>query len=168
MPHAKGFTLIELLVYIGISSAVLLLASLFLSVLLETRIKHQAIMEVKQQGIFVMQSLTRAIRNADTLNTPTQGASGATLSLNTFIAQNNPTTFDLSGGTIRITESAESPIFLTNARVTASGLVFQNLSRPDTPPIIRIQFTLTHTNPDGKNEYAVSKTFTTSAALYAQ
>src|SRR3989344_8594659 len=80
----NGFTLVELLLYVAISSVILLVTSLFLSVLLESRIKSQVIAEVEQQGAQVMQIMTQSIRNAETINSPAQGVSGASLSINTI------------------------------------------------------------------------------------
>ena len=54
---------------------------------------------------------------------------------------------------------------LYNSRVTASNLSFQNLSRTGTPGTIRIQFTLSHINPSGRNEYDFNKTFYGTASL---
>ena len=161
----SGFTLIELLLYVGITSIILLVTSLFLSTLLQSRIKNQTIAEVEQQGAQVMQMITQTARNADTINSPATGASAVSLSLNTIVAGNNPTLFDLASGAMRIKEGAGAVVSLTNSRVTASLLTFQNLSRASTPGTIRIQFTLTHINPDGRNEYSFTKTFIGSATL---
>ena len=160
----KGFTLIELLLYVGILSFVLLVVSIFLAALLSANAKNQTIAEVEGQGLAAMQIITQALRNADFVNSPAAGTSAASLSINTIIPANNPTIFDLSGGNIRINE-AGTTVVLNNSRVIVSGLSFSNLSRVGTPGIIRIQFTLTHANPDGRNEYNFSKTFTTAAAL---
>lgn len=54
---------------------------------------------------------------------------------------------------------------LYNSRVTVSNLTFTNLTRAGTPGNVRIQFTLTHINPSGRNEYDFSKTFYGSASL---
>ena len=160
-----GFTLIELLLYVGIASIMLLITSLFLSTLLQSRIKNQTISEVEQQGLQVMQIITQATRNAENISTPSIGASASSLTLEVLTGANDPTVFDLSGSTISITEGASSAILLTNSRVTASGLTFQNLSRSATPGTVRIQFTLTHVNPEGRNEYDFSRTFYGSASL---
>ncbi len=161
----SGFTLIELLLYVGITSIILLITSLFLSTLLESRIKNQTIAEVEQQGLGVMQLITQSARNAGAIISPAQGESASSLSINVIIASNNPTAFDLSSGAIRITEGASAAVPLTNSRVTASGLTFQNLSRLNTPGTVQIQFTLTHVNTEGRNEYNFSKTFYGSASL---
>jgi len=161
----RGFTLIELLLYVSISSIILLVTSTFLFSLLQSRIKNQTIAEVEQQGLQVMQVITQAVRNADSINTPLQGASSASLSLNTVVALNNPTIFDLASGVIRIKEGTGEAISLINSRITASSLNFQNFSRTNTPGTVRIQFTLTHTNTEGRNEYSFTKNFIGSSTL---
>lgn len=161
----SGFTLVELLLYVAISSVLLLAISFFLQTLLESRIKNQTIAEVEQQGLQVMQMITQTTRNAEAITLPAQGASASSLTLDVITAVNDPTIFDLSSGTIRITEGAGSAIVLTNSRIVASALTFQNLSRASTPGTVRIQFTLTHQNPEGRNEYSFAKTFIGSATL---
>lgn len=161
----KGLTLIELLLYVSASSIILLITSLFLAALLQSRIKNQTIAEVEQQGLQVMQLITQTARNADSINSPTPGASDSSLSLNTYTALNNPTIFDLLSGAIRIKEGSGAVVPLTNSRVAASALTFSNLSWSSTPGAIRIQFTLAHVNPDGRNEYNFSKTFYGAASL---
>ena len=161
----KGFTLIELLLYVSIASIILLATSVFLSTLLESRIKNQTIAEVEQQGLQVMQLITQTVRNAEAITAPTVGTSASSVTLDVITVASDPTVFDLSSGVLRITEGAGSAVALTNSRVTVSALTFQNLSRTSTPGTIRIQFTITHVNPSGRNEYNFSKTFIGSATL---
>lgn len=161
----KGFTLIELLLYVAATSIMLLAISIFISILLQSRVKNQTIAEVEQQGLRVMQLITQTGRNAEAITSPAIGASASSLTLDVIPAASDPTIFDLVSGIIRIKEGAGSAIALTNTRVTASALTFQNLSRASTPGTVRIQFTLTHSNPEGRNEYAFAKTFTGSATL---
>ena len=160
----SGFTLIELVLYIGIASIMLLVTSVFLSTLLESRIKNQTIAEVEQQGIQAMQIITQTLRNADEIVAPKEGKTAGSLSLRPFNISES-TVFDISGGAIRITEGAGSAVLLTNLRVTAAALTFQNLSRANTPGTIRISFTLAHVNPAGRNAYNFSKIFYGSASL---
>ena len=136
----KGFTLIELLLYVSIIGAMILSISGFLSLLMQSLVKNQTISEVEQQGVQVMQIITQTGRNATDINFTTA--------------------FDLSAGTIR-----QNSIALTNSRVVASSLTFTNLSRTGTPGAMRIQFTLAHVNPSGRNEYDYSKTFYATSTL---
>ncbi len=166
IPHSKkGFTLVELLLYVGTASILLLATSLFFFVLLQSRVKNQTIAEVEQQGLQVMQSITQTVRNAEAITVPSAGSSTSSLTLDVVTAASDPTVLHESSGVIRITEGIGSPVALTNSRVTASGLTFQNLSRTGTPGTIRIQFTLTQVNPEGRNEYSFTRTFTGSATL---
>ncbi len=161
----KGFTLIELLLYIGIAATIAFIVSLTLSFLYQSRLKNQTIAEVEQNGAQVMEIITQTIRNADNITSPAQGATAGVLNLNVIDALKNPTIFDLSGTTIRIKEGSASYVPLTSTRVTAPNLSFYNLSRTNTPGTLRIQFTLTHVNPGGRNEYNYSKTFYGTASL---
>jgi len=160
-----GFTLVELLLYLGLSSVLIIVISGFLSMLLQARIKNQAIGEVEQQGLQVMQIMTQAIRNASAINFPTQGVSTSSLSLDTSVSTTTPMSFNLSSGGIRITEGTGGAVALTNSRIVASNLIFSNLSYPTTHGIIRIQFTLTYKNPSNISEFNFQKTFITSGTL---
>jgi Tfp pilus assembly protein PilW len=161
----KGFTLLELLLYIATSAAILLVISGFLSVLLKARIKNQTVSDVEIQGQAVMRLMTQTIRNSSTINSPANGVSASSISLNTYVPAQNPTIFDLSGGVLQIKEGVGAVIPLTNSRVTVSGVTFHNLSRAGSPGTVHLQFTLTRVNVSGRNEYTYSKTFTGSASL---
>lgn len=161
----NGFTLIELLLYVGIASSILLVSSIFLQTLLESRVKNQAIAEVEQQGLQVMQIMTQTIRNAENITLPTIGTNAQSLTLDVANVADDPTVFDVSNQAIRLIEGGGSPIVLTNSRVIASSVNFENLSRLDTPGAVRISFILSHVNPEGRQEYDFSKTFYAGASL---
>jgi type II secretory pathway pseudopilin PulG len=162
---SPGFTLIELLLYISIAAFMLLTISFFLGTLFESRIKNQTIVEVEQQGLQVMQTITQATRNAEAINSPAIGENSSSLSLDVVTLTDDPTVFDLSDGEVRVTEGASLPVSLTNSRVGVSALTFKNLSRTGTPGIIRVQFTITHLSPEGRSEYNYEKTFYGSASI---
>lgn len=156
--NKQGFSLLELLLYIGLSSTILLVASSFFVLTLQSRVKNQTIAEVDSQGLRVMQVLSQEIKNSTAITSPTQGNSASSLSLNS-----GAVVFDLASGVIRIDEG--TPVALTSDRVVASGLTFYNLSYTDTPGIVRFQFTLSYDNTSGKNEYEYSTTFYGSVSL---
>ena len=160
-----GFTLLELLLYVSISSILLLSITTLLGVLVQSRVKNQVIGEVEQQGVQIMQTMTQTIRNATAITTPAIGASAASLSLTVPTSAKSSTVFDSASSVVRITEGAGTAVSLSNSRITASGLTFQNLSRASTPGIVRIQFVLTHVNPSGRGEYIYTKTFYGSAGI---
>ena len=162
---AGGFTLIELLLYVSLTAGILFGVSILFSAGLSSRIKNQTIADVEQQGDAVMHIITQAVRNGDSINSPTIGASAASLSAKVFDTLKDPTVFDLSGGVVRITEGSGSAVPLTSDRIIVSGLTFQNLSRTGTSGTVRIQFTVTHVNPGGRNEYDFSQIFYGDATL---
>ncbi len=161
----SGFTLIELLLYIALASFILLAISVVLSFTIRSRIKNQAITEVFDQGNNVLQIITQQARNSISINSPATSTNATLLSLAMASSSFNPSIFSLSAGTIRVTEGVSSSIALTSSRVVVSDVLFSNLSRTGTPGIIRVKFTLSHTNPSGRNEYNYSKTFYGSANI---
>jgi len=160
-----GFTLIELLLYISLSAIILLAITFFMFTSLNSRIKTQAINQVEQQGLLATETITQSLRNATQINGPSSGSQSAQLSLDVIDSGDRPTIFDLSSNSIRFKEGSASAIELTHFPVIASDLTFKNLSSAHTPGSIRFEFTLTHTNPEGKNEYDYTKTFSASASL---
>lgn len=160
----QGFTLIEIMLYVGIVSVIIPIFSVAMITFLESKVKNQTIAEVEQNGAQVMSEITQAIRSADAINSPVPGDSAVSLSLVMADSGKNPTLFDLSGSDIQIKEGADSPINLSSSRVVLSGLNFSNLSRAETVGTVRVQFTLSHINPGGRNEWDYSRTFYGSAS----
>lgn len=162
---SKGFTLIELILYVSIVSTTVLLVANMLHTILATRVKNQTVEEVEQAGGFVMQQITQTIRNATGVDSPTPGNSANNLSLSVVEGAKNPTKFDRSSNSVRIIEGISPSLTLTSNKLSVTDLNFQNLSRPTTQNTLRIQFSISHKNPEGQNEYDYSQTFTTSASL---
>lgn len=156
----SGFTLVEVVLYLVISSTILMISSFFAFSLFGSRVASQTASEVEQQGIRVTREITQAVRNAEGVVSPNPGNETSFLILGDTTIE-----FDLSGGSIRVSEGGGPAISLTNSRVIASDLKFQNLSRAGTPGTIRVSFVLTHVNPDGRKEYDFAKTFHNSASL---
>jgi type II secretory pathway pseudopilin PulG len=158
----KGFTLVELLLYVSLAAVLLLGMSIILAVVLGSRVKQSTIAEVDGQGILVMEQITQAVRNADSIIVPVPQASGGLLRLNIGGAE---TRFGSQGTVIGTQEVPGPPIILTSPRVEASNLLFENFSRVGTMGTVRVSFTLTHINPADRNEFDYSKTFISSASL---
>jgi len=161
----KGFTLIEILLYLSLSAMLIVIISLFLSTILESRLKDITIAEVEQQGAQTMRIITQTVRNSAMIVSPATSTSASLLSLGTFAASTTPTFFDIASGTLRITEGASSPILLNNTRITVTDFTAQNLSTTSAPGTIRTSFTVTASSTSLRGEYYFSKTFTSSASL---
>ncbi len=162
--NTKAFTLIELVLYLAMISGIMLTISYSLATLLEARIKNQAIAEVNQQGQQVLQIITQISRNSIAIRLPVPQSSSNAMTL-TVPNPNDPTIFTLVSNAIMISEGGGTQIPLTNGRVVVSDLSFRNLTRTNTPGTVKIQFTLTHLNPENRSEYAFSKTFYGTATL---
>lgn len=161
----SGYTLIELLLYVVIIGTLLTTVTLFFGMTIETRVKNQTIAEVNDQGVQVMDYVTQTIRNASSITTPTPGASGDTLTLVVPTSSLSPTIFNLSGTTLQVKEGTAAAIALTSTDVLISNLTFKNLTRTSTPGNVQVSFTLSHINPNNRNEYEYQRTFVSSAEV---
>lgn len=170
-PHSffsrSGFSLIELILYVGLLSSMMLVLSLFFSIALSVRIKHQTISEVEQQGLQALQIMSQTIRNASSVNSPLAGSSSSTLSLSLATSSDITSVFFASSSVLYVTEGVASPVALTNNIVAISNLLFSALSvsSSTTPGTVRIVFSLSRINPSGRSEYDYTKVFYTTAAL---
>ncbi|MES2930458.1 MAG: prepilin-type N-terminal cleavage/methylation domain-containing protein [Patescibacteria group bacterium] len=157
----KGFTLIEILVAIGVLTLILGATISLIMMLVQSRSRSQIVGEVDGQGTNIMQTLAQTIRNASSIAAPATGASASAVSLVMSDSAKSPTSFSLSGGIISMTEGSTAAVPLSSSQVTVSNLSFLNLSRPSTPGVIRIQFTVSYST----GAYAYSKNFIGAASL---
>ena len=142
----KGLTLIETIIYVAIFSMVIFMILSFSNIIINSRIQSQTILEVNNQGNKIIRTITQEVRNAKSINIPTVGSLGQTLSLETYDISKNPTTFSINGnGILTIEEGGNGPIELINDKVFISNLVFENVSGLGEPGAVKIRFTL-----DGK------------------
>jgi Tfp pilus assembly protein PilW len=162
---SQGFTLIELLLYVVLATILLTSLMSFIGLIGASQVKNKTISEVTQQGVFLMDSITRTIRSADTVTQPAAGVSAATLTVTVPTAANSPTVFSLSSGVVRMTEGAGSPIALTSPQVQVTNLTFTNLTRLGSRPIIRVSATVNRSASAGLQEYSFQRTFVSSAEM---
>lgn len=161
----KAFTLIEVLLYLSLSSIiVLIIASMWVTVT-ETRDRSEAMSTVNAEGQQLINTITQVIRNANSINTPTTGASGTSLSLAMGTPAINPTIIALSGSNVTLTEGATPAVTLNSQRVTVGALTFRNLTRPASSGVVRIELTLNYVNTTGKPSLNYSETFYATASL---
>lgn len=139
----KGISLVETIVYVAILSIFIVALTSFSTNLISTRLHSQTVLEVNDQGSQAIKLITQTLRNGSSINSPTIGNSGSSLSIDTGISGTNPTIFSENGGVLYITEGSGSPIALTNNKIVVSNLTFSNFSRASTPNIIKISFTVT-------------------------
>jgi type II secretory pathway pseudopilin PulG len=164
-PQKNGFTLVELLLYVGTTGLLLVAVTLLFSVVTQTRVKNRTMLSVTRQGQQTLQTMTRSLQRAESVAHPDAGDSGKRLKLTFGDADRDPTEFATSGKTITIKEGDSSALPLTNQQVQVSDFQVVNLTRQDTPGVVRIVFTLSFNNPDGRSRYQYSREFVTSVSL---
>jgi type II secretory pathway pseudopilin PulG len=166
MPKREdGFTLIETLVYTAIFVMIVGSIASFASFLQTSRIRTQMFLEVNDQGTSLMRTITQSVRNGTSINAPTIGTSGGVLSISTAAPATNPTTFSATGEALYVVESTTPAVALTNNKVRVTNLLFSNVSRPATPGIVEIRFTLSNTASSTRPEEQYTQDFYGTAAI---
>lgn len=163
--NKKGFTLVELIIYISLASLILLAITGFFQLHIASRVKNKTITEVEQQGVQILNLISQYVVNASAINSPATGVSSSNLSLQMPTPTSNPTLFSFSGGNLYITEGASLPMVINSPLVEIKNINFENLSKANTPGIIRIEFTLEYISNSNRPEFKWSKTFYTSVSL---
>lgn len=161
----KAFTLLEIILYIGLLTLFLAIAGGIAINIIFNKTKLSVTQEISQNGRFAMEKIYNSIINADGINIPTLGQSGAVLSLTVTDSLKNPTIFDLSNGVLRIKEGSNQPIDLTSDKVIVTSLSLSNVSYTNTSGTIKVQMIIKFKNPDNRQEYNLEKTFYSSANI---
>jgi type II secretory pathway component PulJ len=162
---APGFTLIEILLALGISATVIVITSAILVLALGARAKSEALNEAGSEGRQVTEIIVQTIRNAGSVSTPADGASGNSLELAMPSGDQDPTTVELHNGKIMMKEGNQDAVALTGNKVKVDNLTFRNLSRSGSPGIVQIEINLEAINPQNLQSFSANFIFKTSAAL---
>lgn len=163
----RGFTLIELIIYIGIVTAVLIVAFNFGWEIIYGNVKSQARREVQQNVRFCLEKITRTIKEASAIQSPGLGNSSSTLSLEMSDPNLSPINFWLADNKLYINRGGGGPYELTSNRVKVTNLQFTNLSYEGTPGTVRVEVIVEHINPSGRSEYEASFNVKSTASLVA-
>lgn len=159
--------MIELTLYVSLMSMFLLSLTLFLTAIFEARERQQIMAEVDQQGIGIMQSITRTISRADSILTPARGEDADSLSLAMYDSAENPTVFSLDAARLMLAIGTSASVPLHNDQVSISSIVFRNTSPLDTPGSIQVIVTVaSRAEPGGRTVFTYEKTFQASASLH--
>lgn len=148
--NQRGVTLLELLVYVTLISILAIVFVNFTLDIVGTSQKARVKQEAQQNARIALERISRAIREADSLNAgaSTFGSNPGVLSLAMDDGAVNPTVFDVSGGVLRITEGVGSPQAITSGEFDVTNLVFTNRSISGRTTNIKTEITVAHPNPE--------------------
>lgn len=164
----KGFTLLEFLLYFGILAILIVTVLQILFQITEARIKSETIQEVTQNARIINESISDFVRNAQSVTSPTIGATGQSLTLVMSDAAKNPSVFSLDSGVLSLQKAGGVVMPLHTNEVTISSLSFTNVSYPSSPGAIRVVFTLQASAPAGARIYHHTETFYTTITIRPQ
>lgn len=149
----SGFTFVEIIVYMGILSFLLLILTQILTSVLDVRSESEAASYVQQDGRYILARLTYDINHAQSVEMPSilgQQTNSLQIKIN---GEGN--TYTLAGSDLTITNNSGTNN-LNGFGSKISNLSFRRLGNINSPPTIKISFTITSTTiresgPEVKN-----------------
>lgn len=158
--HRSGFTLIETLLYtlfIGmIMTSMTLLA--YTAFTIRSNVRASAIVE--ENARFATERIRALVNEATGITTPIISMASSTLILSMASSTVNPTTIQLTNGTITLTQGTGTAMALSSNEVSFSNLLFTRVST--TPAMVRI---VTTGGMRGAAPSYTTLTVTTTAAV---
>ena len=159
----KGFTLLELMLSIAFAGILIAAITQWFAATVQTQAKIDSMEQVNYYGAKIMHDILQSIRNAQSISTPSQGATASSISIIVDTGSKSPTLFDVSSSIIRMTEGVQAPQLLHPNWIVASNFSATNLSYASTPGTVRVQFTLSRKNPSNIPSFSYQQTFYGSA-----
>ncbi|MEK7481786.1 MAG: tail fiber domain-containing protein [Patescibacteria group bacterium] len=159
----NGFSLIELLIYVSIFAVVAGLMTSILITILKVSQKESASVETSEQLSFVMQTVSRLIRESSNIEI----ASANSLKLRMKDSSKDPTCLYLENQTIKLAEGPDSSNLencdltsasnLTSSKVIADKLDFSKISNYPGHDVVSIDIQLTYNsnNPQSQTTRAL-------------
>lgn len=155
----SGFTLLEVIVYF---SVIVLFIPIIVGLIVQLSVllsRNNDTSLVIHEGNRIMNDITRAIRNASSVENPLVGYSSSSIRLEVDNSLKNPTLYRLFGTVLETQEgSGNSFISLSSSNVLLSSLTFSNVGIPNTKGSILIDFTVSRN--------MIRQTFHSSATLH--
>ncbi|MCF7844465.1 MAG: hypothetical protein K9M03_01375 [Kiritimatiellales bacterium] len=141
-----GTSLVELLLFLGFFA---ICSGVLIGVLVssgEQRTRQQTVASVEQEGVQLLQMLTRRIRRAESIAYPDAGVTSSALVLQLADEGQDPTVIALESGAIKAAEG-NSVRTISSDQLTISDLQFQNTSVSSDSQSVTISFMITKIIP---------------------
>lgn len=122
--RVRGFSLLELLIYIAILAGLMVVISDAFISLSKGRGRAEARGEVNSAIRFAAERIKQDLKGASAVTTPILGTPSATLQAT---VSGVTVLYDVSGGQLRRTENAGSPVLVTGTNVTVDTPTFTRL-----------------------------------------
>lgn len=160
--HTRGITLIGVLFSVVAAGVVVGAGILAIDTVLESRTRYATAAAVEGQGQQALQHITRHLRAASSVTTPSAGSEDSEVVFSRDDGGSNPITITIDNGTLMLTRGGVDTA-LTAAPVVAESVVFANRAAADTPGSLHIELTLSYESENARASYTYEQTFYAAA-----
>jgi len=163
----QGFTLIELLIYVAIFSIIIGVIVSFILWLVQSNTKAKVIRETMDSAEIIMRTITKEIREAKSIYSPTTSATQISLETTRYLPEGESISyidFYLCESRFCLKKESQNPSYLTSDNVKITNLVFTQVGTSS----IQINLTVDYNNPNNKPEYQSSISLSSTASLRSQ
>jgi len=174
MTTKRAFTLIELLIYAAVVTVLVLAVSYFLLWAIRSNAKSGAVRETTDSAIAVLEEMSREIREASSIYTPTSvyNATSGQLSLETTEyapagESSSYIDFFLCGPRVCLKKEGQAPLALTAAGVKVEKLEFIPVASTSSVASIQIGLSVSYNTKSNKPEYQASFNATSTVSIRA-
>lgn len=161
----KGSTLLELVLYLGLSSIVLTGIGVVAGNVLDSGAKGDAIADVRYGASFALGEIAEALRAADGIVLPPQGATGTALTLIGTSSSTDPIVVAVASGTLMMTIGTGTPHALLPETVRLISATFEHLGSPTQKSSVRMTLELDAADPSAAAQFHYRETFIRTATL---
>lgn len=163
----KGFTLIEVLIYIAVLVIIVTAISAFFLWGIRSNTKARVMREVLDNGTRAMGILTREIKEAKSIYTPTSDPTQLSLETIKYLPVGEDSTyidFYLCGTQLCFKKESQDPVALTSNKVEITNLAFSEVVTNEIPSV-QVDLTVDYDDSTGRPEYQASVDFTSTISL---
>ena len=164
----KGFTLMEILIYLTIFILLFSVIVSFIFWLIRSSSKAVAWRQTTNDTGRIMNIMTREIREAESIYSPTSSANQLSLKTKKHLPEGEQAAFIdffVCSDGICLKKENQEPVVLTSGNIEVSNLVFSFIGTPASS--VRIDLALNYKNPENKKEYEAFVNLSSTVSLRA-
>lgn len=163
--NQTGFTLIEILLYLSLSVVMVSLIGGIGVNVLSGMASAKVEEELQYNAQFVTEKIRATVSEAESIDSPSAGATSSVLSLTMSDPKKTPTVIDVFGGSVRLQQGEGEAQILSGNGILVSDIEFSNVTSLVGAGSVRVVLPMELVNPNNRTVLRASSTLRTTINL---